>query len=155
MEPRDSGQVRRVARTTWAVTYRGILPERVQTTFLSRAYSDDALRSRMTDGLLLVAERVGGIVGFANFFRSDRSVAELAAIYVLPEMQGRGIGSQLFEAGVAALPEIERLRLSVERDNLAARRFYEARGFMVIGEQIERFAGHALHTVVMDLTFRR
>lgn len=49
-------------------------------------------------------------------------------LYVHPERQGQGIGTALIGTAQAAFPE---LHLWVFQRNLAARRFYEARGFVV------------------------
>lgn len=151
MVPADMAAVRHVAQVTWAHTYQGIIPEPVQAEFLRRAYADAALERRMRRDVFLVAERARTIVGFADFYPVEPGLAELAAIYVLPEAQSAGAGSQLLATGLRALPQVRRIRLDVERDNLTGRRFYAARGFEVISETIEQFAGHDLHIIKMEL----
>jgi ribosomal protein S18 acetylase RimI-like enzyme len=68
----------------------------------------------------------------------DRNVGGFAAVrsgvlehlYVAPHLQGRGLGTLLL---VAAKEENPRnLRLHVFQRNLAARRFYERRGFKLV-----------------------
>jgi ribosomal protein S18 acetylase RimI-like enzyme len=151
MAAADIDGVRQVARTTWAQTYQGIIPEPVQAEFLSLAYSDGALQRRMTQDVFLVAVRDGAIVGFADFQRTGPNLADLAAIYVLPAAQGAGVGSQLLTTGLRALPDVRTLQLHVERDNQIGRRFYAAKGFQISGETTEQFAGHDLHTLKMTL----
>jgi putative acetyltransferase len=63
----------------------------------------------------------GRILGYA-VLRED----ELHDLYVTPDAQGRGVGSALFERVREARPR--GFRLWVFRDNMQARRFYEARG---------------------------
>ena len=67
-----------------------------------------------------------GLLGFA-------AVAEgwLHHLYVLPAHQGAGIGSALLEAARA---DVDTLQLWTFRRNLPARRFYEARGLVLIRE---------------------
>ena len=65
---------------------------------------------------------------------------ELAAIYVLPEMQGRGVGTRLLEAGIGRFGSASLLTLRVARDNLGGRLFYEARGFSSVGAHVWRTA---------------
>ena len=52
-------------------------------------------------------------------------------LYVLPEVQGRGVGSELLQVAKRAC---ERLQLWTFQRNLKARRFYEARGFALVEE---------------------
>jgi putative acetyltransferase len=55
---------------------------------------------------------------------------ELHDLYVAPDAQGRGVGSALFERVREARPD--GFRIWVFRDNVRARRFYEARGCRLI-----------------------
>ena len=50
-------------------------------------------------------------------------------LYVLPEAQGRGVGSELLDVAKRAY---ERLQLWTFQRNAQARRFYEARGFKLV-----------------------
>jgi GNAT superfamily N-acetyltransferase len=97
VEIRDAGvddvrEIQNVAGTTWEHTNRESIPEGVREEFVSQAYSTDSLRHRMEANVFLVASHDGSVVGFADFRSLSSTEAELAAIYVLPEMQGRGSG---------------------------------------------------------------
>jgi len=140
--------IRRVARETWAVTYRGIVPEDVQDEFVRRAYLEESLARRMEGGVFLVADLNEKVVGFADFY-SDSGEVRLAAIYVLPGEQGRGIGTRLLEAGIKRFSAVARITLRVERDNHPARRFYEAHCFRETGEFTEDFFGHEMREIEM------
>lgn len=157
MRAADIDAVREVAQITWAQTYQGIIPEPVQAEFLRQTYSNAALLRRMVQAVFLVAVRDGAIVGFADVRRVGPALAELGAIYVLPSAQGGGVGSQLLEVGLRALPDVRRLRLEVDRDNQIGRRFYAAKGFQLLEETTARFAGHDLPmlTLVLDCPPRR
>jgi GNAT superfamily N-acetyltransferase len=50
-------------------------------------------------------------------------------LYVLPEAQGRGVGTQLLQV---AQSSFDRLHLWTFQRNRQARRFYEARGFALV-----------------------
>jgi GNAT superfamily N-acetyltransferase len=54
-------------------------------------------------------------------------------LYVLPEAQGRGVGTELLDVAKRAF---ERLQLWTFQRNARARRFYEARGF-ALAEQTD------------------
>ena len=147
----DASKIQGVARAAWHHTYRDTIPERVRTAFLDLAYSPRSLRQRIGSNVVLVALYDGRIVGFADFRPLPDGWAELAAIYVLPEMQGRGIGGRLLAVGIARFPGETRFVLRVQRDNAAARRFYEARGFRPSGGFTEELFGHEFHDVEMIL----
>ena len=52
-------------------------------------------------------------------------------LYVLPDAQGHGVGSDLLEIAQGAFPL---LNLWTFQRNLRARRFYEANGFVAVRE---------------------
>jgi GNAT superfamily N-acetyltransferase len=58
-------------------------------------------------------------------------VALLDELYVVPELRGRGLGSQLLAAAEAAVRErgAELLEINVDGDDTGARRFYERHGY--------------------------
>ena len=143
-----------MAQTTWDHTYRDSIPERVREEFLGRAYSADALRRRMESNVLLVALQDGNIVGFADFRPLSQTEVELTAIYILPAMQAQGTGSRLLRAGIARFAAGTRFVLRVERENVSAQRFYEARRFQRSGEFTEELFGHEFHDVEMILDSR-
>ena len=69
----------------------------------------------------------GGALAAIIAFRSDW----IDQLYVLPEVQGRGIGSELLQVAKRA---VDCLQLWTFQRNLKARRFYEARGFALVEE---------------------
>ena len=64
-----------------------------------------------------------GIIAFRNGWVDQ--------LYVLPEVQGRGVGNELLQVAMRAF---DRLQLWTFQRNLRARRFYEARGFAFVEE---------------------
>lgn len=150
----DIRKIQNVARTTWDHTYRESIPESVRDEFVSQAYSEDSLRQRMKSNVFLVAAEGEEILGFADFRPLSDTETGLAAIYVLPEMQGRGIGTLLLETGVGRFPPDTEFVLRVERDNAQAQRFYEDHGFRRTGLHTDHFYGHMVHEVEMILETR-
>jgi len=63
----------------------------------------------------------------------------LAALFVAPEYQGRGVGKALL---AHAKTQREALTLSVYKENGASCQFYLAHGFEVIREQTDAHTGH-------------
>lgn len=71
----------------------------------------------------VVDEKIVGILAFRQEW--------IDQLYVLPQHQGQGIGSALLDVAKAAS---ETLQLWTFQRNIAARRFYEARGFLAVEE---------------------
>lgn len=156
MKKKDIPQVQNVAKTSWHATYEGIIPRNIQDSFLQQAYSKDSLKRRLKSSYIFVAEMNGGIVGFANYTPVDqRGKAELGAIYLLPDFQGKGIGTALLNEGMDKLFGLREIHLSVEKNNAKAIHFYEAKGFKTMSEFDEDFAGHKLKTVRMALNVKQ
>jgi GNAT superfamily N-acetyltransferase len=110
---------------------------------VERAYSEESLRHRMETGVFLVAVMGGEVVGFADFDPNpgEPDEVEEAAIYVLPTIRGREIGTRLLEAGIGRFTSAGLLVVRVAQDNRGGRRFYEARGSCSVGEHVWRTSG--------------
>src|SRR5699024_241949 len=152
MIKKDKSTVQDIAITTWHATYTGIIPRDIQDDFLKKAYSHHMMIQRLKQPYFFVAEYNGDFVGLVQFRVPDKhGMTELAAIYLYPEYQGKGIGSAFLEKGIEYLEHANEIQLNVEKDNDKGRRFYEAKGFVVIYEYEEDFAGHILNTIRMSL----
>ena len=97
-----------------------------------------------------VIEQSGKIMGFAVCERKSGLAAEILWLSVLPEEQGRGLGSALIaalvadarRAGVVAL-EVKTLAATVESPLYArTRHYYEGHGFILL-DVIDPFPGWA------------
>ena len=149
MTVEDIPQVQIVARESWYDTYDGIIPRYIQDDFLASAYSDANMVRRVKRSHAFVGLIDDNIVGFANFsYVKDDGTSELAAIYLLPVAQGKGLGTNLLEQGLV-LPNIKAIELSVKKDNASGLNFYLAKGFKQIDSFKEDYAGNELETVRM------
>ncbi|WP_417783237.1 N-acetyltransferase [Terasakiella pusilla] len=81
-----------------------------------------------------VYQVAGQVVGFYALYEES-----LAAIFVAPNYQGRGIGKVLLSH---AKTMREKLSLCVYKENQKSYRFYLSQGFTVIGEQQDKHTGH-------------
>lgn len=152
--PADIDAVREIAHISWNDTYAGIIPLPIQQKFLEQSYSTPMLEMRLERTILLLAERDGQTVGFANFTRVDEDGdAELIAMYMKPEHQRSGYGKKLLDDGLSRLKGGQQLFVYVESENRKGRNFYEANGFQLLEEFEELFEGHPLQTAkyVFDL----
>ena len=100
---------------------------------------------------MYVAYLSDAAVGFAATRMIEESHIELAGIVVLRSMLGRGIGTPLVEAAVAACRAqgVERITVSTETNNERAISFYRARGFEPVDESIVQVEG--THVAVCNL----
>ncbi len=133
--PSDAEDLARVHVISWRETYRGLLPD----AFLARMSEPGFTRrfkrtlSQPGDSVTLVAADRYGLVAYAQGGRSRRSIAgeaEIATLYVLRQAQGRGLGERLMIDAARGLQAqgATSLMVSVLRDNIRARGFYEHLG---------------------------
>ena len=150
MQKEDTKQVQNIAKTTWNATYEGIIPIEIQNNFLKSAYNDEMMKQRLERSFLYVAEVEGKVVGFANYSPvRDGGKVELAAIYLYPEFQGKGIGTALLKQAIKELEGTKEIYINVEKDNKIGMSFYVAKGFEIVKEFDDEFDGHILKTVRM------
>ena len=152
MTKEDITLVQHVASVSWQSTYDGVIPIEIQERFLTHAYSETMMDKRMEHSIVLVAELSDTIVGFANFTHVDeKGMSELAAIYLSPESQGKGIGTALLTCGIDCLRGVKRIAVTVEKENERGKRFYTSKGFHELHEFEEDFDGHLLQSIRMEL----
>jgi GNAT superfamily N-acetyltransferase len=141
----DAGQIALVHVRSWQGAYRGLIPQafldgldvaqRTQTWERALAETDNPRAG------VLVADDGGSVVGFVGYFPSRDSdadpdlVAEIGAIYLLPDAWGGGIGRRLMDAALGRLAGagFTQATLWVLDSNVRARRFYEAGGWTADG----------------------
>ncbi|MEU6963117.1 GNAT family N-acetyltransferase [Streptomyces chrestomyceticus] len=150
----------------WQAAYAGLMP---QAYLDGLSAAEDAARRREffaaapPEVVNLVAERDGGLVGWAAFGPvravggappGPASEGELYCLYLPPEHIGTGIGRALMDACLARAGRngFRALCLWVLKGNARARRFYERAGFRADGaEEAYEVAGVA----VPELRYRR
>ncbi|PZV40195.1 GNAT family N-acetyltransferase [Mesorhizobium kowhaii] len=130
---RDLIAVRALLVETWHATYDAIYGAAKVTEITDDWHSIASLRSRLTKPVseFLVADdgkRIGGMA-LAECVDSGKLVV-LKQLYVLPSLQGRGIGGMLLDEIIESFPEARAVRLEVEEQNTRAIAFYEANGFV-------------------------
>ena len=154
MQLTDIEAVANVVTKSWHATYEGIIPRHIQNRFLAMAYSKEMLKQRCEKTHVYVATEHENIIGFANFsnVKQDGEV-ELSAIYLLPTVWGKGIGSQLLAYGIEQLSP-SAIYINLEAENEVGKQFYIARNFQVVEQFEEDFEGHILNTVRMVLKLK-
>lgn len=122
---------------------------------LDRFYSDDALKQQIQVGQhFFICEDQHKATGFASFTCMDDLHAKLNKLYILPQQQGRGIGSLLL--GVvkdkARAAGITTLLVNVNIHNRQAIEFYNRTGFSLLkSEDIAIGNGYYMNDHVLQL----
>jgi GNAT superfamily N-acetyltransferase len=102
---------------------------------LAKWWTEDATIPAIRSGRVTVAEVDGGVVGIASVGPHEDYLV-LWKLYVLPEYQGKGIGSALVESVVAAATGVHReIRISYLEGNTLAEAFYRGKGFVEINRE--------------------
>lgn len=130
--PADAEQLSQVEEETWRSAYRHIFPS----DFLDNLVVPSARwEGRLTRGASVQVLTVDDeVLGYCSTSSSDDpGWGEILAVYVHPGHQRRGFGSLLLDAGLGALSEVgfSKALLWVFERNLAARSFYESRGWLL------------------------
>jgi ribosomal protein S18 acetylase RimI-like enzyme len=131
--PADAEALARAHVTAWRETYRGLLPD----AYLARMSEEGhtrrfawALQRPGPDDMTLAAADRQDLVGYAQGGPSRRKAegeGEVSTLYLVRAAQGRGLGRRLLihTAQALAARGARSLVVSVLRDNLGARAFYE------------------------------
>jgi len=134
--PADAEALARVHVASWRESYRGLLPD----AFLARMSEPGYVRRFRREltqpephEVVLAAVNPYGVFGYVAGGPSRARVdgeAEIATLYVLRAAQDRGVGRRLLVGAARALAAqgARSLVISVLRDNLPARGFYEKLG---------------------------
>jgi len=130
---------------TWQAAYRHAFPAEVLDA-LSVDEREAGWRERLDAGMRVwVAAESAAIVGFAAAgpSRTEEDVAELYAIYVLPEHWGTGVAHDLMAAAIGwfLAEQYATAMLWVLAANPRARRFYEREGWRFDGTRTEVMRG--------------
>lgn len=138
----DAPSIAHIHVETWRVAYRGQMPDAVLDALdVGRRTAFWEERFTQTRGVVFVAKDGGRIMGFCDLIPSRdkdadaQAVAEIAAIYILPQHWRKGAGRALCDRALAEARGrgYKVVTLWVLASNGDARRFYEAMGFSLDG----------------------
>ena len=134
---RDLEAIRALLVETWHDTYDVLIGQEKVTEITDSWHSIPSLAARLDRprSEFIVADSGGRIAGMAFAEASeDGNTVTLRQLYVIPALQGHGIGSRLLDEIFNCYPEAERVRLEVEEKNERAIAFYRSHGFEQAGK---------------------
>lgn len=149
-----------LAGIIWRQHYPGIISHAQIDYMVGKMYSLETLRAELrSKDIQFVRLLVGGsLVGFASFGpTAEPQVTKLHKCYLLPEMHGRGHGSQLLQHCEREVRKLgaRRLILAVNKRNAKAVAAYLRNGFVIAESVITDFgSGFVMDDYIMakDLT---
>lgn len=151
----DLPTIAEIARKTWPVAYGEILSQAQLEYMLNAFYSKESLQDNMDNGHEFILAIENDIVlGFASFEHQyqHKAKTKIHKIYILPEIQGKGIGKLLIDAigEFAKGNNSNSLLLNVNRFNKALT-FYQKQGFEIIEAiDIEIGLGYLMEDYIME-----
>lgn len=140
----DTGSIHLIRKLTfkiWPQTYSAILTPEQMEYMLDMMYSESSLQEQMqqkTHSFIIVYynEEPAGFASYSLKETPDNATYKLHKIYVLPHIQGAGLGKKTIEYIINDIRPsgAKILELNVNRYN-KAKAFYEKLGFRVIKEE--------------------
>jgi diamine N-acetyltransferase len=151
----DISTIAEIASITWAIAYKDILSEEQRVYMLEMMYSYDSLLQQMiNEQTFLIAELSQKVVGFLSYelAYNKSNGMKIHKYYVLPEVQGKGVGSALLQKAekIATKNTIEFITLNVNRFNLTIQHYF-SKGFVITkSEDISIGNGYLMEDFVMQ-----
>lgn len=149
----DVPHIKQVLSETWRATYSSFLSEATIHTATSVWHSPQRLAAEIQHPRTFfgVAKTSDGvIIGLITVGQITDDTIVLARLYVHPQYQHQGIGSQLLQAGISAFPTARTMSLEVEEHNHPACLFYQHHGFHDRERKEERVESDVMRVVVME-----
>jgi diamine N-acetyltransferase len=142
----DLPALAKLAGVIWRACYPGIITHAQIDFMLARMYALDIMREEIcSQGVRYDVMSVGGkMVGFASYGpTSEQGVTKLHKLYLVPELQGRGLGSRLLQhcEQQASAAGARRLILAVNKRNARAIAAYQRNGFTIAESVVANIGG--------------
>jgi ribosomal protein S18 acetylase RimI-like enzyme len=149
----DVPEIKQVLSETWRATYGSFLSQATINTVTSVWHSPDQLAAEIQNPRIFfgVAKTDdGAIIGLTTVGQIADNTVVLSRLYVHPQYQRQGIGSQLLQAGIAAVATARTIWLEVEENNHYAYTFYHNHGFRETESKEESVEGEVIKVKVME-----
>jgi len=143
----------------WPQTYTPIIGAQQVAYMLAQFYSPDALQKQMEEHnhQFILCYSDSEPIAFASYSETEPQIFKLHKLYILPTLQGKGIGRYMIQhiADDLRTRNATTLRLNVNRYNTAAIAFYEKTGFTLFKtEDIDIGNGFFMNDYVLEMKLR-
>ena len=133
----EYNQVRLLAQTIWPVCYKNILSVEQIDYMMDMMYTNEVISKEIENGVYYYFVEVDNqIAGYVSWgpWKSAPFTAKLHKLYLLPQMQGQGIGNIVISLVKQVVKDANyrRLRLNVNRENSNAIKCYSNNNFTMV-----------------------
>ncbi len=133
----DTNEIQKVLFNTWLASYSDFIPMTDIQWYFNNYYSDINFARLFddTNTTSYVAEIKKNIVGYARMkFNQEQKRCYLESLYVLPEFQGKGIGTDLLKIVEqnAQKHSYNQIWLGVMEQNIPSLEWYKKLGFQFV-----------------------
>lgn len=148
----DIPEVKQVLSHTWKDTYGSYLSDKTIEKVTTVWHDPEALKAQALNPEVYfgVAKEDGKIVGLITVRKIDDRTVFMHRLYVHPDYQRQGIGSQLFDTALQAFPDTKVVRLEVEEENKKGLSFYLKQGFIELERKTDEIEEEKLKSIVME-----
>jgi ribosomal protein S18 acetylase RimI-like enzyme len=148
----DVDSIKRVLSETWMDTYAGHLSRSTIEHVTTNWHDPNLLRSQIENpaGYFAVAKDDGRVIGLVTVVAVGQNELYLARLYVHPQYQRRGIGTDLLNAALAAYPDATVIRLEVEQHNTKGLSYWRKQKFVDAGTRIEQIGTDSMAVISME-----
>ncbi len=129
----DIEVIHRLAVSVWNDHYPAIIGQEQVDYMLGKMYSFETLNEQikgMKQHFYLIQNN-HETLGFVAVEPQENEILFLHKFYMLSQIQGKGIGAQAFQELIKQYPDINKVRLQVNRQNYKAINFYFKQGFTI------------------------
>lgn len=92
------GIIQNLAKVIWPEAYGAILPQEQLDYMMNMMYSDNSLSNQLRNNNVFLLARIDeDFIGFASYELNydESNYTKIHKLYVLPEIQGKGVGKEL------------------------------------------------------------
>lgn len=128
----DATLISDMARRIWQTYYTPFIGEAQVAYMLNLFYTPDALRAQMQEGQQYwLPESDGVVMGYLSVANTAPGKYFLHKFYMDNDKRGMGFGKVILERLLAQYPDMQELRLNVNRQNYKSINFYFRVGFTI------------------------
>jgi len=130
--PAEILNIRELAVAIWHEYYPAIIGQQQVDYMLNKLYSEAALLEQMQAGQQFYFVRIENEnAGFLAISQTGEGHYFLNKFYILQSKRAKGLGLSVFQQALALYPNLQEMRLQVNRQNVVAINFYFKAGFVI------------------------
>ena len=134
----DLEVIHQLASSIWRKHYPGIISNEQIDYMLEKMYSAESLLQQLKDGhYFYLAIENQEPIGYYSHSETTPGKYFLHKLYIQTDIQRKGTGQLLLNHLISLLPDAHEIRLTVNRKNLKAIKFYFKNGFII--EEVKNF----------------